>query len=321
MLGASPPAQRRTLILILLTGIAAAAVAFAMLSQHGPGRRASSEPKVGPSPAADTAVVVDPARAAAREADRRAMAVGRATSLAWATAGLALPGTPDLDRLDARLAAHGFAQGAAVLIRIFKREHHLEVWLARDGRFHRFATYPICRWSGGLGPKFQTGDRQAPEGFYNVSAAQLNPASRWYRSFNLGFPNLYDRASGRTGSALMVHGGCSSSGCYAMTNPVMGEIWTLLTAALQNGQNSVQVQAFPFRLTDAALDEAARHPDAAFWHQLKRGHDLFEANQLPPAVIVCKGAYQFSSGAGRPELTPAIKRSCRPAGRLAGISR
>ena len=79
--------------------------------------------------------------------------------------------------------------GVPVYIRIFKLESELELWVEKDGRFVRFATYPICLWSGRLGPKLEEGDRQAPEGFYTVAAEQLNPNSRMYRSFNLGFPN------------------------------------------------------------------------------------------------------------------------------------
>ena len=111
-----------------------------------------------------------------------------------------LPGTPDLANLPGRLSAQGLALGAPVFIRIFKREFELELWMRRDGRFQRFAVYPICRWSGRLGPKLEEGDGQAPEGFYTVDAKALNPASRWHRSFNLGFPNAFDRAHARTGS-------------------------------------------------------------------------------------------------------------------------
>ena len=99
-------------------------------------------------------------------------------------------------------------------LRIFKREFELELWMKREDRFHRFAVYPICRWSGDLGPKLAQGDWQAPEGFYTVDAKALNPTSRWHRSFNLGFPNLFDRTHQRTGNYLMVHGGCSSTGCF-----------------------------------------------------------------------------------------------------------
>ncbi len=268
-----------------------------------------------------TRVPVDPERAAARLADSKEFAAKRAYNIALAAIGQPLPGTPDLSRLTERLAEHGVKRGSAVLIRIFKREHELELWLARDGRFHRFATYPICRWSGGLGPKFQTGDHQAPEGFYTVSAAQMNANSRWFRSFNLGFPNAFDRSHGRTGSALMVHGGCSSVGCYAMTNAVMGEIWDLLTAAFQSGQSRIQVQAFPFRMTDEAMAAATGHPEAVFWRNLKRGYDQFEAKHVPPAVAVCHGTYRFETASIEPGLTPPIKKSCRPKRGLAGVSK
>ena len=151
-------------------------------------------------------------------------------------AGEPLAGTPDLAQLDERLAAHGVKLGVPVYVRIFKLESELELWMEKDGRFVRFATYPICLWSGRLGPKLREGDRQAPEGFYTVADEQLNPNSRWHRSFNLGFPNAFDQAHGRTGSFIMVHGGCVSIGCYAMTDPVVDEIWRLVTAALDSGQ-------------------------------------------------------------------------------------
>jgi murein L,D-transpeptidase YafK len=224
--------------------------------------------------------------------------------------GLALPGTPDLGDLPGRLKAHGLALGTPVFIRIFKREFELEVWLLRDGRFHRFATYPVCRWSGALGPKIAQGDRQAPEGFYTVDEQALNPASRWHRSFNLGFPNAFDRAHGRTGSLLMVHGGCGSIGCYAMTNPVIDEIWRLVTAALRGGQKRFQVQVFPFRMTDGNLDRHAASPLAPFWRELKVGHDLFEADLLPPKVRVCDGRYAFEPAGSPNDGSTPIEAVC-----------
>jgi len=226
-----------------------------------------------------------------------------------ASAGRTLPGTPDLQNLSGRLGSQNVPLGAPIFMRIFKREFELEVWLKRDGRFHRFATYPICMWSGKLGPKLQQGDRQAPEGFYTVDASALNPASKYHRSFNLGFPNAFDRAHGRTGSLLMVHGNCLSIGCYAMTDPVIDEIWTLVTAALK-GQKRFQVQVFPFRMTEANMARRAESTDAPFWRQLKEGHDLFEQDQMPPEVSVCRGRYVFrSAGAGK-DGSAAIESSC-----------
>ena len=212
--------------------------------------------------------------------------------------GRPLHGTPDVERLKERLAEHGLKLGAPVYLRIFKKESELELWLKKDGRYVRFANYPICRWSGRLGPKLKEGDRQAPEGFYTVSRGQLNPNSRWHKSFNLGFPNAFDRAHGRTGSFLMVHGGCSSIGCYAMTNPVIDEIWKLVTTSLANGQSRFHVHVFPFRMTDRNL---RRHQGEwqPFWKDLKTGHDLFEKSQLPPVVSVCRGRYVFEAGTGR----------------------
>ncbi len=211
--------------------------------------------------------------------------------------GLPQRGVPDLDRLEARLAERGLAMGAPVLIRIFKKESELELWLQAAGRFQLFATYPICRWSGTIGPKLREGDRQSPEGFYWVSRRQLNPRSRWHRSFNVGFPNPFDRAHGRTGSFIMVHGGCSSVGCYAMTNPVVDEIWRLVTAALARGQKRFQVQLFPFRMTASNMALHRQSPWIAFWRDLKAGHDLFEASHVPPRVSLCNKRYRFRPGA------------------------
>jgi murein L,D-transpeptidase YafK len=200
--------------------------------------------------------------------------------------------------------------GAPVLLRIFKREFELELWMQRDGRFVRFATYPICMYSGGLGPKLKQGDRQAPEGFYTVDSSQLNPNSKYHRSFNLGFPNLFDQAHGRTGSLLMVHGDCRSIGCYAMTDAVIDEIWTLITSALNSGQKRFQVQVFPFRMTDANMASHARFSDADYWGQLKAGYDLFNKEHLPPIVNVCRGQYVFRAAGANGDGSTPIENGC-----------
>jgi murein L,D-transpeptidase YafK len=245
-----------------------------------------------------------------QSADERAIAYERSERRIRASLGLSLPDTPDLNNLSGRLAAHGLIQGAPVLIRIFKREFELELWMKRHGVFHRFTTYPVCRWSGRLGPKIKQGDRQTPEGFYAVTREALNPNSRWYRSFNIGFPNAYDRAHGRTGTFLMVHGGCASVGCFAMTNAQMDEIWRLITAAFDAGQTSFQVQSFPFRMSQEKLGQYQGHSDEAFWHDLKAGNDLFEATLLPPTVHLCRGRYAFAKGGDGPPAGPEMTGRC-----------
>ena len=185
------------------------------------------------------------------------------------------------------LAAHGLALGAPLYVRIFKAESEMEVWLGRsDGEYVLFRTYPICNWSGDLGPKTKEGDKQAPEGFYMVSTRQMNPQSAYFLSFNLGYPNAYDRAHGRTGSALMVHGGCKSVGCYAITDAAIQELFVLAREALTAGQRQFPVHAFPFRMGEdnMAIREGNRwYP---FWQNLKQGYDAFEISRRPPVVGV-----------------------------------
>ncbi len=188
--------------------------------------------------------------------------------------------------LPQRLAAKSVSSGDPVFIRIFKQEKLLELWMQRKSQWVLFQSYDICRYSGGLGPKLRTGDNQAPEGFYRVSARQLNPNSRHHLAFNLGFPNAFDRAHGRTGSYLMVHGGCTSAGCYAMTDAQVDDIYNLVNAALQKGQMSVDVHAFPFRMTPGNM---ARHQASrwnGFWRDLKSGYDAFETRREVPQVRV-----------------------------------
>jgi murein L,D-transpeptidase YafK len=228
--------------------------------------------------------------------DRAIVNWDRAEYKALHRAGKTLPGTPDLSRLDARLDKAGVKPGARVHLRIYKLESEIELWVEKGGRFVRFATYPICMWSGRLGPKLKEGDRQAPEGFYTVSKDALNPNSRMHLSFNLGFPNVYDRAHGRTGSFLMVHGGCASIGCYAVTDGVVDEIWAFVTPALDNGQARIPVHAFPFRMTERNLKLRSGDKWSGFWADLKKGHDLFERAKLPPKVSVCEGRYVFEEG-------------------------
>jgi murein L,D-transpeptidase YafK len=201
--------------------------------------------------------------------------------------------------LDMRLADQGFAKGDAVFVRIFKQEGQLEVWLRKGERFELFDIYTICAFSGGLGPKLREGDGQSPEGFYEVGRKQLNPNSAYHLAFNLGYPNAFDRANGRTGSFLMVHGACASIGCYAMTDAHITEIYRLVAAALNRGQASVPVHVFPFRMSDAAMASYAGDARLPFWRDLKEGYDLFESTGVPPDAFVCGQRYGFGGpGAG-----------------------
>jgi murein L,D-transpeptidase YafK len=183
-----------------------------------------------------------------------------------------------------------------ILVRLYKEESELEVWKEdRDGQFQLLKTYPICRWSGELGPKIKQGDRQAPEGFYTITPGLMNPNSSYYLAINIGFPNAYDSANGRTGQFLMIHGDCSSAGCYAMTDEQIAEIYALARESFFGGQRSFQIQAYPFRMTPLNMAKHRNSPHMAFWKMLKQGNDHFEVSRREPKVAVCDKRYVFDA--------------------------
>jgi len=222
--------------------------------------------------------------------------------------------TPDVVRLSQRLADAGVSSGSPVLLRVFKETSELELWIEKGDTFILFATYPICHWSGSLGPKLREGDKQTPEGFYTITSRQLRHIGRWPRSINLGFPNAYDRALDRDGSYILMHGGCSSVGCFAMTNPVMAEVYGLTKAAITNGQRYVPFHVFPFRLTDEALAAQAASPWYGFWTSLQEGYTSFARTGRPPRVGVCNGAYTVEDAppkSAQAETEPKRQRTSR----------
>lgn len=194
-------------------------------------------------------------------------------------------------RLDRDLAGKGFRLGLPVFIRIFKLPGELEIWLGQNGRYRFFKSYPICSYSGYLGPKLKEGDWQSPEGFYSVTAERMNPRSSYHLSFNIGYPNDYDRILNRGGGDIMVHGSCSSMGCFAMNDYRIEEIYTLVHAALAGGQDSVAVHVFPFPLTDANLNKFRSSPWFGFWNNLKEGFDVFERTGEVPKIQAAGGRY------------------------------
>ncbi|WP_264050547.1 L,D-transpeptidase family protein [Methylobacterium flocculans] len=212
----------------------------------------------------------------------------------------------------ALMAQKGMSQNDPILIRTFKKEAELEVWKrGTNGQYALLKTFPICRWSGQLGPKTKQGDRQAPEGFYTVTPGQMNPNSSYYLSFDTGYPNAYDRANGRTGNYIMVHGTCSSSGCFAMTDESMGEIYALARDSFAGGQRAFQFQSYPFRMTAANIAKFRNDPNAPFWKNLKEGSDYFEALREEPRVGVCGTKYVFggadaAAGSCTPKVEPQV---------------
>lgn len=204
-----------------------------------------------------------------------------------------------------KLAKMNLSTSSPIMMRIFKQEAVMEVWKANSqDRYQLVGTYPICAWSGQLGPKKKEGDRQAPEGFYTITPAQMNPRSGYYLSFDMGYPNKYDRTFGRTGRNLMIHGACSSSGCYSISDAAVLQVFAFARDAFKGGQKSFQIQAFPFRMTaeNMAKYRSSEHYD--FWKNLKVGYDHFEITHRPPVVDVCGRKYVFNQVGGCDSGTP-----------------
>jgi murein L,D-transpeptidase YafK len=251
----------------------------------------------------------------------RALLASAAIATAVALAGCDTDSTPSVggrhmqplsDRMLADIETRNMAKESPILVRIFKEESELEVWKEdKSGHFALLRTYPICRWSGDLGPKVKEGDRQAPEGFYTITPNLMNPNSQYYLAINTGFPNAYDRANGRSGGFLMIHGDCSSRGCYAMTDEQIAEIYALARESFFGGQKSFQIQAYPFKMTPVNMARHRNSPHMPFWKMIKEGYDHFEVTRAEPKVDVCEKRYIFdaeSKGKFSPaERCPAFK--------------
>ena len=204
------------------------------------------------------------------------------------------PKTADATPLGKALREHNATLGDPVMLRIFKEEKLLELWMRPvDRNYTLIKSYPICRFSGKLGPKQREGDKQAPEGVYLLTARSCNPHSRYCKALDIGYPNRLDRNYGRTGNQIMIHGGCKSIGCFAMTDWRIEEIYSAVESALQNGQHSIYLFIYPFRMTPTNLKRYASSPWIGFWHNLKEGYDLFERKKIPPQVSVRGKKYIF----------------------------
>src|SRR5262245_36413253 len=214
---------------------------------------------------------------------------------------------PISEKMLREIEQKSMAKESPILLRIFKEESELEIWKEdQGGRFALLKTYPICRWSGELGPKVKQGDRQAPEGFYMITPGLMNPNSQYYLAINTGFPNAYDRANDRTGAFLMIHGDCSSAGCYAMTDEQITEIYSLARESFFGGQRAFQIQAMPFKMTALNMARHRNSPHMPFWKMIKEGYDHFEVSRREPKVNVCERRYVFDAE-GKGKFEPTAK--------------
>jgi murein L,D-transpeptidase YafK len=209
------------------------------------------------------------------------------------------PNLPDSDRaktvrtaiwprLQKEMKERGMKHNSPVYIRLFKEESMLQLWIKSRKQYQLFKSYDICFFTGGLGTKTREGDGKSPEGFYTIKPSQLNPVSNYYLAINVGYPNKLEMMKGYTGNAIMIHGHCASIGCYAMTDPYIEEIYTLVYKAFASGQQQVNVDIYPFIMDRAHMEKYSSNPNIAFWKTMKPGYDWFE-KYLVPATVDIKG--------------------------------
>lgn len=197
-------------------------------------------------------------------------------------------------KLQNDLKAAGLRDNQPIFIRILKSPGILELWVLSGKQYKLFRNYPICSASGGLGTKTTRGDYRCPEGYYTLTPTQLNPASNYHLAINVGYPNQLEQRLGYTGDGVMIHGNCVSAGCYAMTDPKIEEIYTMVYEAFLHGQKSIELNIFPFNLTSENLDKYSEWPAVSYWKSLKLGYDIFEQTHVPPVVGVENKRYVFA---------------------------
>jgi len=174
-----------------------------------------------------------------------------------------------------------------VLWRVFKDTKHLEVWAndVKGAPMHKIATYRACAMSGDLGPKHREGDRQVPEGFYQIQ--YFFPDSAFHLAAKVSYPNPLDRALGDPvpGGDIMIHGGCASIGCIALTDERIEELWVIGTSVIYKGE-TIHVHIFPSRDMDALIEDDAWAKNRDYWKNLREGLNAFEATKRLPHIKI-----------------------------------
>ena len=195
--------------------------------------------------------------------------------------------------VDKMLAGHSISHNSLrIYLRVFKSEKKVELWAKNttDSVFVPIKEFSICDLSGSDGPKRRSHDLQVPEGFYHIS--KLNPYSRYYLSMEINYPNASDSirgVRGRLGNEIYIHGSCLSSGCLAMTDDKIKELFVYCIEAYNSGQEEINLTMFPAQLNDANYSRLksrySKDKDKiSLWADLKKSYDLFNQTKVPPCV-------------------------------------
>lgn len=199
--------------------------------------------------------------------------------------------------VDKALAGHSISRdNLRIYLRAFKTEKIIELWAKNncDSDYTLIREFNICDLSGDVGAKRRSHDLQVPEGFYHI--AGLNPYSKYYLSMKVNYPNASDSIRGNRrhlGNNIFIHGSCISSGCLAMTDDRIREMFVYCVEAYNAGQQEISLTIFPARLNDATYSKLLSwygkyKDDIKLWGDLKESWDLFEKTRVPPSVRFLK---------------------------------
>jgi murein L,D-transpeptidase YafK len=154
--------------------------------------------------------------------------------------------------------------------------------------------------SGAMGPKRMEGDYQVPEGFYYIN--EFNPNSMFHLSLGLNYPNASDRIlsdSRRPGNNIYIHGNCVSTGCIAIADGPIEELYIISSNVKAQGQQEfIPVHVYPVRYNvkksfDYLNATIKNNPYLQeFNASIRKVFDHFEAKkQLPVIMVNRKGEY------------------------------
>ncbi len=169
-----------------------------------------------------------------------------------------------IDRLEPAFVHSGVAfppQHIALIA--YKDSNQLQLWAGTEDQYRLVKTYPILAASGEPGPKLREGDRQVPEGIYQIE--YLNPNSAYHLSMKLNYPNAFDlkyaQQEGRDqpGTNIFIHGKAVSIGCLAIGDTAIEELFTLSHTV---GRNNVKVIISP---SDPKHGKLTPPPKSADW--------------------------------------------------------
>ncbi len=136
------------------------------------------------------------------------------------------------------LAGYKMDYPKEIILAAFKEERILQVFSKDYNGIKLIKEYPFTAFSGELGPKLKEGDKQIPEGVYEVE--YLNPNSSYYLSIKVSYPNEFDKSKTEftnisdMGGDIFIHGKSTTIGCIPIGDEAIEEVFVMTQKAINN---------------------------------------------------------------------------------------